>query len=412
MKTNSNLLLLLILLPRAFAAHAQEKTLSLDTVLNTAYANNKNLKAVSLQKEYYQLQRKTATALPKTDVNLQYGQYNGFYKKDNSFTVSQSIPFPSVFGAKASLAEAQVKGAEWQAAVSKNELTLQVRQVYYQLVYWHAYQRLLESQDSLYRNLSSAAALRHSAGDASLLEKTTAEMRLSELQVKKSKVEAEVRALYLQLNSLMGTMQSFTIEQNAVEMFAFRGDSSQLRGNPALMYAQQQVHIAEKERSVLSQSALPDFRIGYFNQSLYGVPLNDAGTQLAGPNNRFQGVQVGIAFPLWFLPESNRTKAAKTQVMINRLNYEQEKLVLRSHYNQTLQQFETARANLQYYQNTALPNARLIERQSRTAFEKGEIAYTAHLLNLQQAMSIHESYLTALSDYNQTAIYLEYLIAQ
>jgi cobalt-zinc-cadmium resistance protein CzcA len=411
MKVSTNLILLFVLC--GSSAFGQVKTVSLDSALNIAYTNNKNLQATSLQTEYYQYQKKTSSELPKTDVSLTYGQYNSFYRNDNNITVSQTIPFPTVFGAKSSLANAQIKGAELKIASTKNELTYQIKQVYYQLLFWNSYKGLLIKQDSMYTEFAKAAGLRYKTGDGTLLEKTSADTRLSEVKNKLLQTDAEIQALNVNLQSLMGITYSISVEMNdsLIRPFNLTNDSAAVAANPQLVYIKQQIQIAEKEQSVISQSALPEFKIGYFNQSLYGVPLNDANTQFAGAGNRFQGVQVGLIIPLWFSPQVNKTKAAQTQVEINQLNYENEQIMFQSYYDQAIQHYLASKMNLDYYQTTAIPNATLIEKQSQIAYVNGEISYTEHLLNLQQVISIQEGFQSAVADYNQTVIYIEYLTA-
>jgi outer membrane protein TolC len=392
----------------------QVKTVSLDSAISIAHSNNKNLQAVSAQTEYYQYQKKASTELPKTDVTLTYGQYNSFYKQDNNITVAQTFPFPTVFSAKSSLANAQLKGAALQVASTKNELSYQIKQVYYQLLFWDRYKQMLQNQDSSYNQLAKGAALRYKTGDGTLLDKTSAETRLSETRNTTAQVDAQILGLNSQLQSLMGVTYAVQIQtsDSLIRPFTMLNDSAAVAANPQLAYIRQQIEIAEKEKSVIAQSALPEFKIGYFNQTLYGTPLDATGSQIAGPNNRFQGIQVGLVFPLWFYPQVNSAKAAETQVEIAELNYQSEQIMYQSLYDQAIQRYLAAQSNLTYYQTSALPNATLIESQSKLSYANGDIGYTQHLLNLQQAIAIQEAYLSAVNEYNQTVIYLEYLTAR
>ncbi|MBI3136024.1 MAG: CusA/CzcA family heavy metal efflux RND transporter [Bacteroidetes bacterium] len=413
MKTTTNLMLILLLC--GGSAFAQEvKTVSLDSALNIACSNNKNLQSVSMQTDYYQLQKKTSSELPKTDVSLTYGQYNSFYSSDNNITVSQIIPFPTVFGAKSSLATAQIKGAELKTASTKNELTYQIKQVYYQLLFWKGYRTVLMQQDSMYGQMAKAADLRYKTGDGTLLEKTSDDARLSEVQNKLKQTNAEIQALNIHLQSLMGVTYAVSVEltDSLARPFNLITDTAAVNANPQLAYIKQQIEIAEREKAVITNSALPEIKIGYFNQSLYGTPLNDANTQFAGAGNRFQGVQVGLIIPLWFAPDVNKSNAAQMQVDINEMHYRSEQIMFQSYYDQAVQHYLAAQNNLNYYQSIALPNTDLIEKQSQTAYSMGDIGYAEHLLNLQQVVSIREGYLNAVNDYNQTVIYIEYLTAR
>lgn len=406
--------IMIILLACGTNSIAQVKTVSLDSALNIAYSNNKHLQSVSMQSDYYQLQKKTSSELPKTDISLTYGQYNAYYKKDNNLTVSQTIPFPTVFGAKSSLADALVAGAEMKTAAAKNELTYQIRQVYYQLLFWNKYRELVLMQDSMYTQFSKSAEIRYLAGDATLLEKTSANSRLTESRNKLRQVDAQIHVFNINLQSLMGVNYSVSIDMrdSLVGPFNFVNNSAAINSNPQLAYIKQQTDIAQKEQSVIKSTALPEFRAGYFNQTLYGVPLDATNTRLAGSGNRFQGVLFGIAIPLWFAPQSNKNKMAQTLVQINQLAYEGEQIMFQGQYDQAVQQYLSAKLNLEYYQMTALTNADLIEKQAQIAYAKGEIGFSDYLLSMQQVISIRENYAAAVSDYNQAVIYMEYLIGK
>lgn len=393
---------------------AQEKQVSLDSALSIAYSNNKNLQSVSLQSEYYLYQRKSSTELPKTDVTVTYGQYNGFYKQDNNITIAQSFPFPTVFGARASLAGAQMKGAQLQTASTKNGLTWQIKQVYYQLAFWKSYSNLLQHQDSMNTQLLNSATLRYNSGDGTLLEKTTAESRQNETRNSMNMAAAQIQSLNIQLQSLMGVTYSISIAMpdSVIRPFNLIYDSSAVANNPQLAYVKQQIEIAQREQKLVANSALPEFKIGYFNQTLYGAPLDNTGSTLAGSSNRFQGIQFGIVIPLWFAPEVNKNKAAKTQIEINQLAYENEQLLFTGYYDQAVQQYLSAKGNLSYYESSANLNADLIEIQSQTAYAAGDISYAEHILNLQQVTSIKAGYLNAIQQYNLSVIYIEYLTAR
>ncbi len=403
-------ILLLLFLFSAASVFSQSKIVPLDSAIKIAFMNNKSILSSSTQVDYYTLQKGTASAIPKTDVSLTYGQYNGFYKKDNNLTVSQTIPFPTVFSSKSALGNAQVKGAEIKVAVTKNEIVLQIKQVYYYLFYLQQQKNLLQKQDSIYSNFSRSADLRYKTGEGTLLQKTTAETRWQEIKNKLVQSDAETQIYYAQLKTLLGVDYSVIADTKTLPDKNFSSpDSSAIKSNPALAWFKQQIEIAEKEKAVNLNSSLPEFKIGYFNQSLYGAPLNDNNTTFAGAGNRFQGVHVGVVFPLWFVPEINKSKAMKKQIEVNELNYQTEEKALQSQFQQSVQNYIKAKSSLDYYKNIAMPNAELIDKQSETAYKAGEIGYAEHTLNLQQSATIKENYLLSLNEYNQAIIYLEFI---
>ena len=70
---------------------------------------NQQLLSIDVQKAL----KGASIDLPKTVIDGQYGQFNS-YTNDNSFTVSQSFAFPSVYINRYKLANANIKSSELQ----------------------------------------------------------------------------------------------------------------------------------------------------------------------------------------------------------------------------------------------------------------------------------------------------------
>lgn len=409
-KATATVILLLIVLSAktGFAQNA----LPLDSALEIAYLTNKSIQASDAEVMYYELQKGAATSLPKTEVSLMYGQYNSFFRQDNNITVNQTIPFPTVFSSKYTLGNAQMKGAELKAAMSKNEITYQVKQIYYTLNYLNELKALLHRQDTIYGKLAKSADLRYKTGEGNLLQKTSADTRLSEVKNKLALCEAEIFFYSAKLKSLLGVDYSISAATGLPEKSLDISDSSAVANNPALTWFKQQIEIAEKEKALAVNTSLPEFKIGYFNQSMYGIPLNDNNTSFATAGNRFQGMQLGLVFPLWFVPEVNKSRAMQKQVEVMELNYQNQEMMMQSLFQQSLQNYRKAKSSLDYYKNVAVPNADLITRQSEKSYHEGETGYAEHIQNLQQAIAIEEQFLLTLNEYNQSIIYIEFLTSK
>src|SRR6218665_2187492 len=239
-------------------------TVSLDSALQKAYANNPGLKAKSAQITYYDQLKKTSSEIPKTQVNFMVGQYNSYYKKDNNISVSQTIPFPTVFVARSQLANAQTKGASLALEVSKNELTFAIKQLYAQSLYWNSYRKLLLKQDSLLVGFAKAADLNYQAGSGTLLQKTTVEAQLNEIRSKKSQVDATMNGIARELQYLTGsdTPVQFEVAELTHVNTTSVTTASAIAENPQALYLQQQIAIAENERKLSSNTLLPELSIG------------------------------------------------------------------------------------------------------------------------------------------------------
>lgn len=410
---HKTVMILLLLTGAPMLSHAQHP-LTLDGLIQLTLQQNKGLQAAGAGVDYYKQLKRTAGELPKTDIGLQYGQYNSYVKSDNNFTVTQKIPFPSVFGAKASLYDAQMQGSKLQQAVTKHELVFQVKQVWYQLQYLYAYRQLLEQQDSIYQRFVKAADLKFRTGETGLLEKASAETRLAGIQHLNRQSLAEEQVLLAVLQGLSGSTTPLLIAKQTLEPLPAGtiGDSAQLQHYPALQWQQQQVVIQEKEKKLEANTLLPDLSIGYFNQSLIGTSLNSAGTAIAKGGDRFQGWHAGVSIPLWLGPLRARVKAAEQRRVQADFNYQQMNVELKSRWQQAIAQYSRYKGSLDYYRETAIPNAMLIEKQALLGYEKGDVGYTTYLLSLQEVFTIREAWLQTIRDYNNAVLSLQMLNVQ
>lgn len=401
---------LLILMCSWYTTHAQRLVVTLDEAIQHALQKNKSIESAAWDVAYQQRMKRTALDIGKTSVVYMRGQYNSYAKDDNNITVSQSIPFPTVFTTQQALHKSLVKGSELRKAATENELVYQVKQVYHELQYLAAHEALLKRQDSIYTAFVKAADLRYRTGEARLLEKTTAETQHSEILNLQMQVQADMQVYQEQLRVLMNSEQPVQIAQRNLSErnWELPMDSTPVQSNPELVYYKQQADVTMRERKVASARFLPDITVGYFNQTLIGTAVNASG-DLATKNDRFQGFEVGLTIPLWFGPQAAKVKAASIQQRKVQAEYEHLQSRTQAQWQQAVQQYRKSRNTVDYYKTSAVVNAELMLKQATIAFRSGEIGYTEYWLAVRNAMQLQENYLRAMNALNQSVVTLEFL---
>lgn len=384
---------------------------SLDEWIAKGLKNNNSVLAADAEVKSSQYLKKTSTEIAKTNVSLTYGQYNSYANKDNNLTLSQSLPFPSTFAAKSKLAGSVIESNVLKKKLTEAEVVYQIKQVYYQWLNLNQRKELLARRDSIYKALAKASALRYKTGETNLLEKSSTEARSKEVENQLMQMENDKLALAGRLKALLTSPVTIFDESDLKEaVLSLQVDSSLAAKNPFVIYMKQQINIAENQKKVDKNALMPDITLGYFNQTLYGVPYgNDATAPLANYGNRFQGFSAGISIPLWFAPQSAKVKAAEYSKQNAELQYKQAQNNAVAEIKAAYTEYLKTQKSLQYYKSSGLPNAELITKQSTIAFQKGEINYAQHVLNLQQADEIKQNYLQTLLEYNQSVIALEFL---
>lgn len=132
------------------------KPLTISEGIEQGLKNNREIATSQSDIKYQQQLRKASVEIPKMQFSGQFGQYNGYIKNDSYYSVSQTIPFPTVFSANAALGNAQIKSSELRAGITKNELVYRIKQACINLQYLYARRALLKKQDSIYTGFSSA----------------------------------------------------------------------------------------------------------------------------------------------------------------------------------------------------------------------------------------------------------------
>ncbi|MBX2956329.1 MAG: TolC family protein [Cyclobacteriaceae bacterium] len=388
-----------------------QQLLTLEQAIESALQKNEGVQAASYNIESQKALKKTGFDLPKTNVSLLYGQYNSYAKNDNNLTVTQTIPF-TVFGSQGALNRSLVASSELKKAATENELIFQVKQVYYQLAFLRAKQKLLEQQDSIYGGFLKAASLRYKTGEANLLEQATAESQRNEVRNLLSKNQADQLVIRNQLKTLINSEELPDITDAELNQISFSNtpDSVAVQANPSARYMQQQMQVAKNEKKVEAAKAAPEVMLGFFTQTLIGIQDTESGSgAIASSSDRFTGFQVGLSIPLWFVPQQGRVKAAEYNRQAAESNYHYYHKTLQGQYQQAMQEYTKNKNSLEYYTTSALPNAELILKQTLLAFSNGEIGYAEYLLGVQKAIAIKEGHLQTLNDYNQSIIYIEFL---
>ena len=403
--------LFFLLIP--FGGSAQHDTVTVDEAIALALKNNLGLHAASQNILYHQQLKKTASEIPRTEIGFMYGQYNSIVR-DNNISFLQSIPFPTVFSSKSTLAQSQVKASEAKKSMTEKELVLQIKEIYYQLLYLNERRQQLEQQDSLFRGLAQAITKKLQAGEATQLEMTKTIAQHNEIRNLINQNSADQIIYESHLQALLHHPHPLSIAHFKLEPLPFPDelDSVDIEVSPNLQFMKQQVSISESMKRIEKARILPEFKVGFFSQTLVGTQKINGQDQFFGLGKRFTGLQVGLSLPIWFIPQTAQIKAGGMAKKGAEFEYEQSKINWWAQTREAYQQAFKHKTSLDYYTSSGLPMARLIQQQALLSFRQGEISFMEFLLNMNQALSIKEAHLQTLLRYNQSIIRIEFFTTQ
>ncbi|MFB9863351.1 CusA/CzcA family heavy metal efflux RND transporter [Rufibacter immobilis] len=385
------------------------QTLSLAQVLELAKQNNQQLKSAALEVEMRGALQKTAVDIPKTELSYSQGEINSPVT-DDRIGISQTIPFPTVWKAQGKLLQEQKNLSQQQLNLEQHDLLYQVKQAYARLAFLHQAHQLLQRQDSIFQVLERAAEVRFRTGETGLLEKTTATTQRLELTDRLRQNQSALAVAQAQLNALVQAPQPLHFTPQPLQLDSTSFGVAETQNHPLLQVHQQQIVVADRERQVEKSRLAPDITLGYFNQSLIGTyDINGRVETAADRSRRFQGVEAGVAVPLWQGPQRARVKAAALGKQAAEASLQNQQHLLQSEWQAAQETHQRLRQSLQFYREQVLVNARLALTQADKAYRSGEASYLSYLQAADQQLRTQQNYLQLLLDYQLNVFQLQYL---
>lgn len=400
---------LLIFLFVGLKAGAQD-TLDLQESIQIALKNNLNLKSERLREEYLEKMIDTYRDIPSTEILGEFGQINSAYN-DSRFIISQSIHFPTLYKRKKVLNTESFKEQAFQIALKENELTRQVKEVFFRLVHLKEKEKILVRIDTIYTSFLERAIFRFEKGESDILEKIYAETSVSKIQMQLKLLRRDYEMEKLRWKVLLNQESEIEPNYSSVKLFFTEAIPIQqiLESNPQLKVLQQQKEIANATTQVEIAKKLPDLTVAFSNGSIQGIGADDIYYK---KSNRFNALQLGVGVPIFLGAQKAKINGSKAMELLSENNYQVAVQQLSNDYKIQLQEFEKNKETIAYYENSALPNAEKMKNAANLQYSTGEINYLIWANLIQNAIAIESEYVDAVHEMNRTIIQLNYLTAK
>ncbi len=390
-------LFLLLAVPRI--GQGQGQKITAEDAIEIALRNNLGLKASAQRIEQSNQLVGNAIDIDKTEI---------YYNKDlnniapnnlplDVWGISQSIQFPTVYGAQRKVMQGKTQMMADQFVIDKRMVTKDVSKAYYEIVYWQQMQENFIYLDSLYASFEYAANRRYTQGESNYLEKLTADTKRKEVSLKLNQIRESIQRSYILLNQWLQSDTAFTVSE--LQLDRLTHIPLDTANHPALNYYADAVELSNRQLSLEKQRLLPDL-----NASVFQGTNNGTGVQ------SYSGFQVGVAIPLWFGSQQAKIKAAKTGSSIienERADYE---IQLTSRYEALQSDLRQLKEGLDYYDSAGKNLAEETLFHANKAFQGGEINFLQYTQLLDNAKNIETTYLTTLFQYNMTVLEANYLM--
>ncbi len=387
-------LLLVITGSGAFA----QRPLTLEEAIQTAAENSLSVKNAQLLAEYKEKLTPTYLDLSPTELSGEYGKYNGI-RPDNRLALSQRFRLPITY-----LRQKSVLESEWQLAILNRNLTKAqvkkaVSEVFQHILILQQRKELLQKTDSLFSQFLNLSGQKLRLGDTDRLESSTAAIQKEQISLQLtyliSDLEVSIIELQLLLNVTELPQPVAPTAKISLELCCSTDD------HPELQALHQQLRINDAQIEADRSRLLPEFSVGYANQTLRDLAPG-----------RFGSITAGIDIPVFNKSQKARIQAAKIQRSITENELAMKEKQLNTGYKQALSEAIYLEFIVRNYEEKQIPQTLLAEQLAQQQLHAGEINYLDWVILTRQSLEVRTGHLQALEQLNLCIIRLNYLITK
>lgn len=390
---------LVLIVMVSFAGNAQESPLTLEQAVDIGMERNLNLQAADKSLEMANAKIRQGWNLDKTNVYYAIDKNdiaeNGVYNR--KWGISQSIAFPTLYGAQKNALEA---GAEMQLSqfeLQKRKLEGEISKAFIEVRYW---QELIENYaylDSLYAEFSRAASRKFETGESNYLEKLTAEGKRQEIKLKKSEANENYLMAMDQLKLVLNWEGDLILASDEIEL-----DVSMMEdwsSHPGVEYYKSAVSQSQFQIQSEKRKLLPDINLDVFR-----------GTNPGENAKVYPGFQAGISLPLFFGAQKSHVKSSEFQQQKIQLEAEQYRNQLENRAQQLQRQLDQNIRVINYYEAEGKTLSLQILQQAQRSYQEGEIDFLQYVQLMENSRTITLQYLQSKFAYQQTILDINYLL--
>lgn len=362
---------------------------SIDAVLRSIEANNKELQANNQLTVSKKLEAKLDNNLPDPSVSYvhQYGNREGMGIQ-GELVASQSFDFPSVYVQKNKLAKSKAASFDRQGAEFRQQILLQAKEICLDLVLLNQQRALLDQRRQNAEQLAELYAMRLETGDANILETNKIDLELLNAKTEARMNESARIAKLQELATLNGgiaidfTDTTYISDGDILSFEELRAEA--VTSNPQLLTLKSEQVAARRQLSVNKSKSLPGFELGYRMNTATG-------------RERFNGFLVGISIPLF--SNRNNVKQAKAQALYTDLQLESTTTTVESELHQLYNQSVALKTSMDEY-NTVLKSQNSLALLNK-AIQTGQISMIEYFVDVTTFYQSMQNYMQLQNEYQK-----------
>lgn len=376
---------------------AQESSISLSEAIAIAEENNTAFQSSAL--EVKRAQELVGSAFSFDKATIYYNEDQNNLTPNNLplnlWGVQQAFDFPTVYGKQKQVLSSKARMVAYQHEQNRRSLSLNVSTAYYKVVYasnlvnWYSY------LDSIYSKFNVAAGRRFELGESDYLEQLTAQSLSVETKRKLKESDRELEMAYTNLNRWLQMDGEVSLSVDSLKPIAIITDSAD---HPGVLQALESMEMMQSNLQLSKQQLLPGIQLEYFQG-------NDGSLNA----QTYRGFQVGLSIPILFSGEKSRIKSSQIAMDQSRLDAVDYQVQLEAKRQSLFAELKKFEASLTSYEESGEQLSNQMMKAADRSFKSGEIDFLQYAQLLDRSTRIQIDYLSALWNYNQVALQINYL---
>jgi cobalt-zinc-cadmium resistance protein CzcA len=388
-----------ILFLLSFSGYGQELKISFEEMWYITLENNIQIRNANILVDRSDYMKKTAWDFGALDFDFTRGQQNTEVV-DNFYTIEQGLGSPFTISATKKYFESEKSFYQKNKEMIAKRIKRQLQGLYNSWLFEYELISILDGTLSLLEKSADYARLRYETGESNLLSSAMLTSEYQRMVIEKNLHEVHLNSLENDIRTIVNTDSIIIpVETKLTKLEIDLPDKPEFKIDsvPDVKAMQKYVAVADRNYRLVKSQMSPSFRAGYYNQEIDLIP-------------GYQGVNVGLSFPLLFMPQKGRKQAAQLDLFMAENQYEYQKINAKLQLEKLFQQYEQLKANIEYHEEERLSNALMIEDNANILYEEGEIGYIEFTQNLKTSRQIREDYLNLIREYNLIVIELFYYL--
>ncbi|WP_350023231.1 TolC family protein [Pseudomonas protegens] len=391
-------LTLLLALASQSASAVEQPLLSLDSALARAFANNPELAAARWEIDIAQGARQQAGLIPNPVLSVD-AEDTRRDSRTTSVKLSQALELGGKRGARIDVASRGQELAALELERRRNQLRADVLDAYYTALRAQERSQLAGRSLALAERGVAVAQGRVNAGKASPVEATRAQVQLAEVRLELNRGQMEQDNAYRRLAMVTGAATSdfAGVQEQPLALPALPAPAQLLGRLPEtteLRLAEQEVVQREASLGLEKAQRIPDLDVSVGSQ--YD----------ASARERVNLVGLSMPLPLFNRNQGNVLSAARRADQARDLRNATE-LRLRTETRQALEQWNTARGEVQSFNQTILPAAQRAVDSATQGFEMGKFSFLDVLDAQRTLIGARTQYLAAVAQTTDAWVRIE-----